>query len=81
MALYNIFVTSHVCRFCPSVFFYLITIVPCVWILELNMLSYRMAMSACSNRGILPLTDDMQQDVQNVTFFKGVRFLYDGKVP
>ena len=28
-------------RFCPSVFFYLCTIVPCVWILELDMLEER----------------------------------------
>jgi hypothetical protein len=33
-------------RFCPSVFFYLSTIVPSIWLLELDMFTYRMVMKS-----------------------------------
>ena len=33
-----------ICRFCPSVFFYLLCVVPAIWFLELDQLNKRMSL-------------------------------------
>ena len=60
-------------RFCPSVFFYLSTIVPCVWTLELDRLSDRIDMLEAYERGLnrTKIVNNMQ-DVVGDTIFKNV---------
>ena len=60
-------------RFCPSVFFYLATIVPCVWILELDMLSDRLNAKATFDHSI----GAVQKQIENITLFQGVS-MYKG---
>ena len=61
----------HVFRFCPSVFFYLVTIVPCVWILELDMLSARLAAKAMFDEKV-NMDQMLQNKMDNLTLFHGV---------
>lgn len=44
-------------RFCPSVFFYLTTIVPCVWILELDQLQRRIDWSNSHKGATQPFSE------------------------
>ncbi|ELU09466.1 hypothetical protein CAPTEDRAFT_115670 [Capitella teleta] len=71
-------VTIHVRKgaeykwFCPSVFFYLLSIVPCVWILELDMLQLRVqAKDELEQQGI-NFTSKLMKQPGNLTLFNGV---------
>ncbi len=43
------------CRFCPSVFFYLCTVIPSVWFLELDLAERRSKFNVTQALGLIPV--------------------------
>ena len=44
------------CRFCPSVFFYLCTVIPSVWFLELDLAQRRSKFNVTQALGLIPVS-------------------------
>ena len=66
------FCSFYLNRFCPSVFFYLLTIVPCVWILELDRLDDRLKAREAFMKGLNYTPEVVQNNLpgfKNMTIF------------
>lgn len=59
----NLQVTVLYCRWCPSVFFYLLSTVPAIWFLELDQLKRRLSIGGLCH--VTNITDSLSQAVLN----------------
>ena len=50
-------------RFCPSVFFYLCTVIPSVWFLELDLAERRLNFNVTQALGLIPANSDIDDSL------------------
>jgi Transmembrane protein 26 len=54
------------CRFCPSVFFYLCTVIPSVWFLELDLAERRSKFNVTQTFGLVPAAGSAAADSEEM---------------
>jgi hypothetical protein len=76
LVLFQLFIKNNKkkLRFCPSAFAYLIAIVPCIWLLEINHSSY---LSLSSNQTRLSLTIPRRFEYRTSTILYPIDFYQD----